>query len=122
MNKGFLGLTVLIFILLTAVFFPLNNGFDTNALLIGNALMAVLSLTSYAMIVKQMSARPQAFVRGVSGASFLKLFVCVIGILIYVMIKKPHVHKPTIFVLMGIYAVYTITETIFVQRLARKTK
>lgn len=122
MNKGFLGSVIILCGLLSAVFLNLSNGFDTNALLIGNVIMAVLSLVSYFIIAKQLSARPQAFVRAVSGASYLKIFVCIIGILSYVMIKRPDVHKPSIFALMGIYAAYTIVETIFVQRLARKTK
>lgn len=122
MNKGFLGSVVIVFVVLTAVFMNLGNGFDTNALIIGNVIMAILCLASYVIIVKQISARPQAFVRSVSGASYLKIFVCIVGILSYVLIKRPNVHKPSIFMLMGIYAVYTIIETIFVQRLARKIK
>lgn len=122
MNKGFLVITVITLLLLSAVFFFLAPVFDRTALHIGNIVMAVLSLASYTIITKQLSARPMAFVRSVSAASYLKILVCVIGILTYIMINRPDVHKPSIFMLMGIYAVYTIIETIFVQRLARKTK
>lgn len=122
MNKGFLGSIVILCGLLSAVFLNLGGGYDTNALLIGNIIMALLCLASYFIVIKQIDARPQAFVRSVSGSSYLKIFVCLVGILSYALIKKPNAHKPTIFMLMGIYAVYTIIETIFVQRSARKTK
>lgn len=122
MNKGFLGSIVILCGLLSAVFLNLGGGYDTNALLIGNFIMALLCFASYFIMAKQISARPQAFVRSVSGSSYLKIFVCLVGILAYALIKKPNAHKPTIFMLMGIYAAYTIIETIFVQRLARKTK
>jgi len=60
---------------------------------------------------KQVDSRPQAFVRGVYSASFLKLMVCMVSILVYVLLNRTHIHKPSVFVLFGIYAVYTVVET-----------
>ena len=125
MKQRFLLLTLGIFVLLNAVFFFLRQQYpqyDSVALITANVLMAILSTASFFLISKQMDKSPQAFVRGVYSATFLKLFVCIIGVLIYALAKKPDVHKPSIFVLLGIYALYTITETTIVSKLARHSK
>ncbi|MBL7720315.1 MAG: hypothetical protein JNL72_15870 [Flavipsychrobacter sp.] len=125
MNKGFLASVLVVFVLLNAVLYflsPQMAGFDMPALYAGNALMLVVALISFLLVSRQIAARPQAFIRGVYSSTYLKLFVCVAGILIYVLARRPHVHKPSIFALLGIYAAYTIVETIFVSKLARKTK
>jgi hypothetical protein len=36
------------------------------------------------------------------------------------MIKKPALHKPSLFIMFGIYAVYTIIETMTFSQQARK--
>lgn len=94
--------------------------FDLSALLAANGLMFVLSLLAWVMLRRNVGQRPQVFVRGVYGATMLRLFVCMIGILTYALIKKPNVHKPTLFVMFGIYAIYTIVETVAFSRQARK--
>jgi Ca2+/Na+ antiporter len=92
------------------------------ALETGNAVMAFLSVISYLMVQKQLEHNTQAFVRGVSGASFLKLMVCMVSILVYVLLNRTHIHKPSVFVMLGIYAVYTMTETILLSKLVREKK
>ena len=82
--------------------------------------MAILSISAYLMVQKQMdNNNPQAFVRGVSGASFLKLMVCMVSILVYVLLNRAHIHKPSVLIMFGIYAVYTIMETILLSKLVR---
>ena len=123
MKTKFTITTLLIFVLLTAFFFALYNYIpDYNFITLesGNLLMALLSLIACFMVMKQKEARPQAFVRGVSGASFLKLMVCMIAILIYIAINRSHIHKPTVFVLMGVYAIYSIIESITLSKLVRE--
>ncbi len=88
----------------------------------GNIVMAVLSLTSFMLVKKQSGKNAAAFVRGVSGASLLKLMVCIVGVLVYGMINRANIHKPTIFVLMAIYAVYAAAETILLSKMARAMK
>lgn len=114
-----------IFILLTIVFFVLGKSipaFGFPVLEAGNVLMAVLSFSSFAMVSRQEGRNGSAFVRGVSGASMLKLMVCLIAIVIYVAINRASIHKPTIFVLMGVYLVYSAAETALLSRMARTMK
>ena len=123
MRRTFIILIVVIFTLLSAVFFAMHflaPEYKFIALEICNVVMALLSLSSYLIIQKNMNDNPQAFVRGVSGASFLKLMVCMVSILVYVLLNRANIHKPSVFVMFGIYAVYTIMETILLSRLVRE--
>jgi Ca2+/Na+ antiporter len=86
----------------------------------GNILMAVLSLASYLMVANSLHGSPNAFVRGIMGATMLKLFVCLAAMLTYVVLNRKDIHKPSIFVLFGLYAIYTIVETAAVTGLSRK--
>ena len=82
-------------------------------------LMAVLSLISFFLVTRELKNKPQAFVRGVYSGTFLKLLVCMASVLLYVQLNKPDIHKPTLFILFGIYAVYSIVETALLSKLAR---
>jgi len=122
MKRLFIISVVTIFVLLSGIFFTMKNyapAFQLAALETGNTIMAALSLITFFLIEKQMDNRPQAFVRSVSAASFLKLMVCMISILVYVLINRAHIHKPSVFVLFGIYSIYTITETLLLSKLVR---
>ena len=86
----------------------------------GNIIMLALTLGAYFLVRRQMGKTPGAFVRGVSGASFMKLMVCMVSMLVYVMLNRANIHKPSIFVLFGIYAAYTASETVLLSKMARE--
>src|ERR1700760_929514 len=114
MKRQFIISVIVIFVAVSAVVYVLNVRvpvFQTSVLEIGNVIMASLSLITYFLVNRQIGGSPHAFVRGVYSASFLKLMVCMVSILVYVLLNRTHIHKPSVFVLFGIYAVYTITET-----------
>lgn len=123
MKVQFIIVTLVIFVLLSAFFYALKiyaPAYHFVALEVGNAIMATLSLSSYFIVKKQIDSRPQAFVRGVYSASFLKLMVCMVSILVYVLLNRTSIHKPSVFVLFGIYALYTTAETLLLSKLARE--
>lgn len=125
MKKKFITTISSLFVLLCLAFYALHiyiPDYRLAVLIGGNALMAVLSLSSFLLVSMQMNKRPQAFVRGVYAGTFLKLLVCMFSILIYIMLNRASIHKPTIFVLFGIYAIYTVAETSVLQKIARQTK
>ena len=126
MKKYFIIVVVLIFALLCAGLYALKSAqpaYDLNVLLAGNIIMAILTVLTYYMVISQADKNPAAFIRGVSASTFLKLLVCMGSILIYVMIKQgKNIYKPSLFVLLGIYAVYTITESMVLSKLVRKAK
>lgn len=94
--------------------------FDLTTLLCADLVMFLLSVIAWALLRKSISERPQAFVRGVYGASLLRLFVCLIAVLIYAMVNRDHLYKPTLFVLFGIYLVYSLTESFIFSQVAKK--
>ena len=122
MKKQFIFAIVTIFIVLSVVFLGLKTYapvYQFSALETGNIIMAALSLITYLLVDRQLDSRPQAFIRSVYSASFLKLMVCMISILVYVLLNRANIHKPSVFVLFGIYAVYTIVETWLLSKLVR---
>ena len=122
MRKRFLVTIGVVFVLLVGGLYALKTflpSIDLLALETGNGIMALLSLVTYGLVKKQMEGRPEAFVRGVYSSSFLKLMVCMISILVYVLLNRSHIHKPSVFMLFGIYAVYTIMETWLLSKLVR---
>ena len=125
MRKYFTLVIIAIFLILSAVFYSLKiyaPEFRFNVLMAGNVIMATLSIITYYIVKRTMNDKPEAFVRGVYGATFLKLMVCMASILLYAMLHRNDLHKPSLFVLFGIYAAYTIVEAWLLSRLARKAK
>ncbi len=125
MSKNFAVVVIIIFVVLSGIFYALKLSkpeYNFVELMVGNAIMALLSAGTYYFLKNQMSGRPAAFVRGVSAATFTKLIVCMAAIMAYAFLNKDHLHKPSLFVLFGIYAVYTVAETRFLSKLAKETK
>lgn len=125
MKNKFILAVIIVFVVLTAVFYYVSMQepkFRFTVLMTGNAVMAGLTLVTYAIVMSQLKNRPAMFVNGVRGASFLKLMVCMVALVAYVVLDKANIYKPVIFVLFGIYAIYTVIETWLLTRLARETK
>ncbi|HEY9260391.1 hypothetical protein [Chitinophaga sp.] len=101
----------------------LDLGTHVNVLMAGNLIMAIISLVSYLMGRQGLaSSNHNAFIRAVYGSTLTKLFLCVIGIATYVLIYKPNVSKLTIFMLLFLYLVYTVFETLSLFRLTKLKK
>ena len=123
MKKNFIITLIALFVVLSITFYGLSISFPDYrfaTLETGNVIMAVLTFVSYLLVNRKLNQRPQAFVTGVYSASLLKLMACMVAILVYVMIYRSHIHKPSVFVLFGIYGVYTFWETIILSKMARK--
>ena len=124
MTKRFVISISIVFIALAIVFVALNSAmsqYSLSVLMSGNALMALLCISTYFIVKKQVDQRPQAFVRGVYSGTFLKLFVCMIAIITYALLNRATLHKPTLFILFGIYVVYTAIETALLMKMASRT-
>lgn len=119
MKKQFYIIMVLVMIVLGIVAYFLQPDFSFTVLMTGNVILLLLSIITFTIVSKSFVERPQAFVRGVSSGSLIKLFVCAGGVLIYALATRPHVHKMQIFALMGMYAVYSIVENILLSRMAK---
>lgn len=96
--------------------------YDLPALIVADMIMLLLSFAARALVRKSVAGRPQVFVRGVYGVSMLRLFVCLAGVLIYALINRTNLHKPTLFAMFGIYMAYTIIETVAFSNTAKKVR
>jgi len=123
MNRKFLLLLLLLFLVIGGIGHLLhlaNAKFLLSVLWIGNAAIALITLISYFVAAAKIQARPMAFVGGVTGASLLKMVVIIGLVLVYVVGLKQYYHKSTLFVLLGVYLLYTGMEAIFLSRLAKR--
>jgi hypothetical protein len=125
MKRQFVVVLVIIWLVLDVSFRILGKyapEFDIVALQVSNFIMLGLSLLAYRLVNTRISNNPHAFVRGVYSATLLKLMVCMFSMLAYVFMNKGHLHKQTVFAMMGVYMVYTAAETIVLSKLAKTKK
>ena len=123
MSKKFPLIIIGLLVVFTAGIFLLhqqNPAFDYVALLVGNVFFAVLTLMAFGIAGRSVGKPALAFSRGVMTATMVKMFVFIAAILGYALLNKPHLHKPTLIVLFVIYAIYTVMETVQLQRMARQ--
>lgn len=99
-----------------------DSNFNLTTLFVADGIMALLSIISYGIVIKQAEGRPQAFVTSASASSLLKLMICGGGILAYALLSRPDWHKPTIFVLLGIYFIFTLVEKYMLGKAMRSQK
>ena len=125
MRKQFIVTFTTIFIILSAGFYLLQNmmpAYRFSVLETGNVVMFVLSMAAGMIVTRQLDRSSWGFIRGVSGASVLKLMVCMIAMLIYIVANRTTLYKPSIFVLFGVYAIYTASEALLLSKIARTVK
>lgn len=124
MKNKYLAMVALIYIVVNSVIFLFSKklaGYDIDALIIANIILALLSLFSYFSIKKQTATgRAQAFVNGVYAATLLRLMVCLAGIFVYAYLNQGALHRPTIFAMLGLYILYTAFETVAMSKVVKK--
>ncbi len=114
MKKVFLLFTSITFTLLSILFFIVHSFFPDYSFIsleCGNLLMFILTVLAYILVNPKIGSRPQKFINGILSASILKMSVCMVSFLTFVLLNRENLHKPTIFILLGIYIVYTAIET-----------
>lgn len=121
----YIGLVVAVFAVLLALIFALVNrtpdSYDLNMLIAGNAVLAILSIMAYVMVNNALkSPNPNAFIRAKMGGTMLRIFISIAGIVSYAYLKgKTPATKPTIFLLLGMYVIYTILEAAVLSKKGR---
>lgn len=117
---------VIVFILLNALFISGRSflerwNADQSVLIIGNLIIFLVCLTSYFISAKALSSpNPQATVRAMYGGFLVKLFVCGLAAVIYILSVKKDVNKPALFTCMGLYLVYSFIEVSLLTKMTKK--
>jgi hypothetical protein len=107
---------LILFVILNAFFIAgksrlLAWNVDQEVLIIGNALLFVITMLSYWLAQKGLgNANPHAFVRSVYTSMMLKLFACIIAAFVYIAMNRDNLNKPALFTCMALYLVYTFME------------
>jgi len=119
---------LLLFVVLNALFITGRTvlerwNVDQDVLIIGNLLLFLITLVSFGIAQKGLkSTNPNAFLRSVYGSIMLKLFLCIIAAVVYIVAFRSELNKPALFTCMGLYLVYTFLEvTALLKRLKHKT-
>ncbi|HEU4554140.1 MAG TPA: hypothetical protein VFS25_14950 [Chitinophaga sp.] len=126
MSDRFFIRLIIVFSILNGVFVLLKSqltgaGMHYTVLVAGNIVLAVITWLSYVMARKGLAAaNNHVFVRMVYASTLSKLFLCLVGITIYVLVKRPDVSRATIFTLMFLYLVYTVVETLSLYKLLKR--
>jgi hypothetical protein len=86
-------------------------GLDKNVLLIANTLFFVLGiLTTFIQSKALQNSNPHVFIRSVMGVMMIRMFICVIAVLIYVLSFRDSYSTASIFAGIILYFVYLTVE------------
>ena len=84
---------------------------DHHVVFCGNLILFILSLlTAYIHFKAASNENPHVFVRGVTLASFIKLMVIAVSVLIYFLIFKKEASAYAVAVCMLLYIIYTVID------------
>ncbi len=120
------------YIILIAVFCGINGlgiayshllevwGIENVAGMIGNIILATITALSYYFGIRGIKANSHhAFVRQVFLATFVKLFISAIGILIYAYFFRESLSIGTLILFFLLYILYTVIETLSLMKAAK---
>ena len=86
-------------------------GTDSGVLFIGNGLLFIITVISFFIAHKGVyHPNPNVFMRTIMGSIMLKMLLLIIVAFIYISVFKKDINKPALFILMGLYLVYTFLE------------
>jgi len=106
----------IVFILFSTLFLLSQSllikfGLDKDVLLIANTLFFILGILTFFIQYKALqNSNPNVFIRSVMSVMMIKMFVCIIAVLIYVLSMRDSYSKPSIFAGVVLYFVYLTVE------------
>lgn len=119
---------VLLFVLLNAFFitgksFLLKRDIDQEVLIVGNLVLCAATLLSFWISVRSHRVNTgSSAVRGLYGSFMAKFFLIAVSAFVYIIMAREHVNKNGLFILAGLYIVYTVMEVRLLTRLLRVKK
>jgi len=121
--RSFFFLMLIAFLLITGITYGLYRQElvpDFNLLLAGNIILALIAVANFFIITRAAkNDNPNVLVRAKTVGAMLKFFVAIGALLLYIFINNRVINKPTIFIFLGMYLIYTVIETV---KLARVVK
>ena len=94
---------------------------DGAVLSLANLLFFVISLASFFIQKRGMQNKnPHVFVRSVIGGMMIKMFLCVIAVIFYVVYSGVTFNKRAVFASLFLYLVYLFAEVVVVMKMNKK--
>ena len=98
-----------------------DKGLDRDLLIAGNLILFAASFISFLLLKKGLkAANTITFMKSFYGSFVLKFFLIAIIAFAYIFVNKAHINKPSLYICVGLYVIYTIIEVSSLQRLLRK--
>lgn len=108
-------------LILSMAGFLKKYGIDTNVLLVANGIFLLINILVFLMQKKAHShSNPNVFVRAVMGGMMLKMLVCAIAVIVYVVSIGNTYNKKAVFISLFIYLIYLAVEVATLMRLNNK--
>jgi Ca2+/Na+ antiporter len=90
-------------------------------LIIANSLFVIITLITFFIQQKALkNSNPNVFFRSVMAGMMIKMFVCIIAIIIYWLVMQDKFSRATVFAAMLIYLIYLVIEVRLVTKLNRQ--
>ena len=116
MKQKFVLSIAIVFVVLCGLIYFLhtqNPAYDFLSLIVANLILACISLLSFNIITNGIkSGNANNFVRSKMTGTMIKFFVCIALLLAYIFMNNRQVHKPSLFLFLGMYAVYSAIKTV----------
>ena len=125
--RRFILIMILIFIVFSVFFIATKSilagwNIDTNILLFGNALLFIVSIGIFFLQHKALkNSNPNVFIRSMMAGSMIKMLVCAVAVLVYILSSKGHFNKIVVFIFLGLYIIYMTTEVTAIMKLNKQS-
>src|ERR1700751_5103242 len=97
--------------------------FSLPVILTGNFILFGATITSFAFYKKSLNNNKGAYiVRMMYSAMLAKMFICLIAITCYIMVKRSAVDKLAIIICFGLYLIYTFAELSVLMKMSKDQK
>ena len=107
---------------LILVFYPIES-INFNLVLTSNCLLFCLSTLILRIQQKGLNNKnPNAFIQSIMLGMLLKMFVCVIAVLIYVLMYKSGINKNGLLLSMFLYLIYLAVEVSAISKINKQRK
>jgi len=126
-QRKFITVLIIIFAVFSIFFLATKSllakwGIDNNILLIGNALLLVISLAAFTLQHKALThSNPNVFIRSIIMGMMIKMFTSAIAVIIYFEWSGNNFSGAAVFIFMFLYFIYMIAEVSAMMKLNKRT-
>jgi hypothetical protein len=98
-------------------------GFNVDILIIGNIIVFLMTVISLLMLSRGLKATTTpAFLRAVYGSFMLKFLLVLLTVFLYGYLNRGNLNKPSLFLMMFLYLIYTFIEIRTLLKLSKNGK